>query len=138
MELNTFGAVLRFALELESRLATFYGDAAQTIGDVSARRVLTELAEAGEQNTRKLEQVRRQQVNEMLLEPIHDVDAAQYEPDLGPRAGEDAVLAAARRAESTAERFYHDMARLLSIPEVARSFARMAEAHARNRQKLSA
>jgi rubrerythrin len=138
MELNTFGAVLRFALELESRLATFYGDAAQTTGDAPARGVLVELAEAGEQNARKLERVRRQQVNEMLLEPIHDVDSAQYEPDLAPHAGEEAALDAARRAEGTAERFYHDMARLLSIPEVARSFSRMAEAHARNRQKLSA
>jgi len=138
MELNTFGAVLRFALDLESRLAAFHRDAAQAMGDASARGVLVELAEAGEQNTRTLERVRRQQVNEMLLEPIHDVDAAQYEPDLASPAGEDGLLAAARRAESTAERFYHDMARLLSIPEVARSFSRMAEAHARNRQKLSA
>ena len=137
MELNTFGSVLRFALDLESRLATFHREVAQAIGDASASRVLAELAEAGQQNKRKLEQVRRQQVNEMLLEPIRGVDAAKYELDLASHAGEEAALVAARRAEGMAEGFYHDMARLLSIPEAARSFARMAETHARNRQKLS-
>jgi hypothetical protein len=137
MELNTFGSILRFALGLESRLAAFYGDAAQTGGETSAGRALAELAEAGRQNGQKLERVRRQQVNEMLLEPIRDVDAAKYEPDLTSHAGDEAALAAARNAEGTAEAFYRDMAGLLSIPEVARSFARMAETHARNRQKLS-
>jgi rubrerythrin len=137
MELTTFGAVLKFALDLESRLTQFYAEAAGAADAQSLKGVLNELAAAGETNARKLEQVRRQQVNEMLLEPIDNANATSYEPDLTPPESDSGRLAAARSAESAAERFYHDMARLLSIPEVVRSFARIAEMHAQSRRKLS-
>ena len=137
MELSTFGAVLRFALDLESQLAQFYTKAAGTATRESLRADLADLAAAGERSGRRLEQVRRQQVNEMLLEPIHGIDASAYRVEPALPTDDATLLAAALHNERVAERFYQDMASLLSIPEVVRSLSRMADAHAQNRQRLS-
>jgi len=70
MELNTFGALLKFALELEEAAARFYEGAANAARDEALRNALAARAESAKKNTQRLERVRREQVNEMLLESI--------------------------------------------------------------------
>src|SRR5574340_796544 len=125
MELTTFGAVLKFALEQEAALAGLYAAAAE-----AGRELPAELAANGERNRKRLELIRRQQVNEMLLEAVQGLDTEDYRLDAGDAARLEA-------AEATLERFYREAAARLSLPEVVRSFGRLAEEHAQTRARLA-
>jgi len=135
MELNTFGALLKFALELEEAAARFYEGAAKAAGDEVLRNALAARAASAKKNTQRLERVRREQVNEMLLESIEGLRESDYRAgeDASPGAADDDLAASAAALEAACERFYRDAAERLSIPEVVRSFRRLADAHARNR-----
>ena len=135
MELNTFGALLKFALELEDGAARFYGEAAEAARDEALRGALAARAESTKRNRQRLERVRREQVNEMLLESIEGLRESDYRPAADPSALGD-LTASAAELESACERFYRDAAERLSIPEVVRSFQRLADAHARSRAQL--
>ena len=130
MELTTFGAVLKFALEQEAALAGLYAGAAANAGP--ARDLLSELAANGDRNRKRLEQIRRQQVNEMLLEAVQGLDTSDYRPGAGGEA-----RAAVMVAEATLERFYLEAAGRLSLPEVVRSFGKLADGHAQAQARLA-
>lgn len=128
MELNKFGAVLTFAIEMEERSIPFYESLAQAgSGEAPGN-------EVGRVRKRlsRLERMRRELVNEMMLEPIRDFHAPDL-PDLGvDRADSDVMkLKLNQRAEelaATRSRFYADAAEKLSViaPAVTRAFKRMA------------
>ena len=75
MELSKFGAILGFAIDLEGRAAEFYEAAA----GVAPSPELTHAAAAASKRLSRLERMRRELVNEMLLEPI-----AGFEPPALP------------------------------------------------------
>jgi hypothetical protein len=123
MELNTLGAVVRFAISLEMQADSRYveWELARASDSVSEARA------AAQRNLRALERIRREQVNEMLLEALTGLDSDEYELEAG-------AAISASSLESGLERFYRAAAARLSIPEVARSFARLADQHARQRE----
>ena len=132
MELGTFGAILKFALELEERAAGFYeagarGGLAEVFGD---------LARGSRKRVRRLEQARRELVNEMILESITGLDAADYRLDLNTGAEEPDRLRLARALEETAARFYRDAAARMPIREVVRLFERLARENDKRRVRL--
>ena len=132
MELGTFGAVLKFALELEERAATFYeagarGGLAEVFGD---------LARGSRKRVRRLEQARRELVNEMILESITGLDEEEYRVELNAGAEEPERLRQARALEETAARFYRDAASRMPIREVVRLFERLARENDKRRVRL--
>ncbi len=138
MELTTFGAVLKFALELEGKAVELYEEAAQLAREAEIQEGFKAWAVTGEQNRKKLERIRRENINEMLLESIEGLQADDYgvkeKPSRG--MGNDQLLALALQLEGILEQYYRDAADRLSLPEVARSFAGLAEAHARHKATL--
>jgi hypothetical protein len=129
MELGTFGAILRFALEWEERAAAFYEQAA--LGTTAA--LSQELARGARKRVRRLEQARREGVAEMILESITGLDGETYRVELDAGAPEAGRLEQARALEGQAARFYQDAAAKLPIREVARLFGQLAQ---ENRQRL--
>jgi rubrerythrin len=127
MELGTFGAILGFAMDLEKRVAVFYGRAAP--GDLG--RVFDERVRDVKKRLRRLERARRELVSEMILESITGLDGDDYAVTLDAAADEEALLAQARDLEAASTRFYRDAATKMPIREVARLFERMADEHAR-------
>ena len=111
--LNTFGAVLSHAIELEARLSAYFAE----IGDQSQ-------AAAAEKRRKKLERVRRENVVEITLEPIEGLDAADYQLDLADAAD----AAAARRV---AARFYQDAAPKINVRSAQRALERCGKQHLR-------
>ncbi|HHX65904.1 MAG TPA: hypothetical protein GX702_13565, partial [Chloroflexi bacterium] len=86
-----------------------------------------------DRRARLLERTRRENVTEMILEPIQGFDSEDYglpTADL-PTADADAATTA-RRAAQVAADFYTAGAGHLSIPEVKRIFQRLAREHARD------
>lgn len=111
--LNAFGAILTFAIGMETRLRDFYtaaGDAARA-ADADKRRV-------------NLERVRRENVTEIKLEPIEGLHEADYTLDLA-----DTSSAGQRAAEATAARFYTDVAPKINVREAQRALERCARQH---------
>lgn len=133
MELGTFGAVVKFALELEERTAAFYEAGAQ--GSLAER--FGELARDAQKRLQRLEQARRELVNEMILESLTGLDAEDYQVELNAGADEPTRLRQARLLEETAARFYRDAAARIPIREVVRLFERLARENDRRREQLT-
>ena len=123
---------MKFALELEERAATFYeagaeGGLAEVFGD---------LARGSRKRVRRLEQARRELVNEMILESITGLDEEEYRVELNAGAEEPERLRQARALEETAARFYRDAASRMPIREVVRLFERLARENDKRRARL--
>jgi hypothetical protein len=132
MELATFGAVLSFAITFEQELEAFLRKLrASASGDLAA--TLAQAAEATQKRGKLLERVRRENVAEMILEPISGFRSEDYALGDAPAAetSAEALSRAWRKAEQTAVSFYVVGAQKLSIPEVKRIFERLAKEHGR-------
>jgi len=132
VELGTFGAILKFALELEERAAAFYEAGAR--GRLAED--FAELARGSRKRHRRLEQARRELVNEMILESITGLEGEAYTVDLDATVDEAERLRQAERLEETAARFYRDAAAKMPIREIVRLFERLARENDRRRARL--
>lgn len=108
-ELNSFGSVLSFAIEMESTLRDHYLAAGQD----------TRSAEA-DKRREKLERVRRENVVEITLEPIDGLNVADYSLDFS---------ADAHVIEAIAARFYLDVAPKINVRSAQRALEQCAKQH---------
>jgi len=134
MELGTFGAILRSALDLESRAAAFYRAGAR--GDLEE--LFRGLAEGSEKRTKELERARREGVAEMILESISGLEADSYAVVLDPAADEEKRIEQGARFEEAAARFYRDAGAKMPIREIVRLFERLAKENDLRRERLTA
>lgn len=111
--LNTFGAIMTYAIDLETRLRDYY----QAAGN-SAR------AADADKRRQTLERVRRENVTEIKLEPIEGLNEANYALDLN-----DATGTGQHAVEQTAAQFYTDVAPKLNVREAQRALERAARQH---------
>ena len=111
--LNTFGAILSHAVELESQLSAWYG----RLGEADK-------AAAAEKRRKKLERARRENVVEITLEPIEGLSADDYALDLSGDSA-DAQAGAAR----VAARFYADVAPKINVRAAQRALERCGREH---------
>ncbi len=112
--LNQFGAILTFAIELESQLSDYY----QGIGN-------SERVKAAEKRKSKLERVRRENVLEITLEAIDGLDESDYVMNLD-ETSDDGQTA----AETIAVQFYNDVAPKINVRQAQRALERCAKEHA--------
>ena len=138
MELGTFGAIIGFAIELEAGAAQFYEGARQVERGGGAEETLARLAEQSTKNKAVLERTRRENVAEMILEPITGLHKEDYpvEFTVGSDMNLGDVLARAGELEEKARLFYNVAAEKVSLPEVKRIFKRMATRRADNASAL--
>ena len=139
--LNTFGAILSFAIDLEARLGEYYSAA----GAQAAAGEAADLAEQFEEYARKsarrgqrLTAIRQEHVTEMILEPISGLNAADYLIDFDAQAAGADALAEAIRLETRAERFYAEAGPKLNVTEARRAFQRLAQENAERLAALHA
>ncbi|MCI0713646.1 MAG: hypothetical protein L0154_26045 [Chloroflexi bacterium] len=111
--LNTFGAIMTFAINLENDLVDYY----RAVGD-------TERAAEADKRRSNLERVRRENVVEITLEAIDGLDEADYafNFDDTSEAGQSAV-------ETIAARFYEDVAPKINVRQAQRVLSRYAGQH---------
>lgn len=135
MELNNFGAVLRFAIELEDRAAGFYEDAARNVKSAEA---FFAFAQGSRKCKGMLERARREMVSEMMLEPITGFEADLPEMKPSPNMGHHEILRLALELEEDAYRFYLDAASKISsvAPSVSKIFSKVAQEKAGRKLKL--
>ena len=141
-ECTTFGAVIRFALELEKGAAGVYDELAKEPKAASAAETFKALSAAHKKRGELLEFTRREKLNEMILEPISELKGENYLIDTRTPKGVDAKAAAkfASKIEETSAKFYADSARIAKnlMAEAARTMERLGKENLANKAKLDA
>ena len=140
MPLNNFGGILAFAAELEQADADFYRalGAAPGLGDFSP--ICARLAADEARNLEAVLRTRRENVTEMILEPVRDFHRAPFLAARPGPAGLDraAALAAAREIEAKAAEFFAQAAaRLAAMPEVSRALKLLAKKRHKHLEELA-
>lgn len=110
--LNTFGAVMAFAIQLEANLQAYYAAANP------------DRAREADKRRSKLERIRRENVVEITLEPIDGLDEADFGLNL-----EDVSAAGQQATERAAAEFYAAAAPKMNVLAVQRALERLAQEH---------
>jgi len=141
-ECTTFGAVMRFALELEKGASGVYDELAKEPKAAAAAETFKALSAAHKKRGELLEFTRQQKLNEMTLEPISELKRENYLIDTHAPKGADVKQAAAfaSRMEATSAKFYSDSARVAKplTAEAARVMDRLGKENLANKAKLDA
>ena len=141
-ECNTFGSVIRFALELEKGASGVYEDLAKDSYAAPAPELFKVLAAAHKKRGELLEFTRQQKLNEMILEPIQDMNREDYLIDTRTPKGADVKTAAmfAGRIEETSAKFYLDASKIAKnlMAEAARIMEKLGKESQANKVKLDA
>ena len=140
-ECTTFGAVIRFALELEKGAAAAYEELAANSGLSTGAETFKSLAALHKKREQLLEHTRREKLNEMTLEPIQDLDGSKYIIDAEVPDGID-VKAAVGFASAIEERsagFYAESSKVAKplFAEAARILDKLGKENEANKAKLA-
>jgi len=140
MPLTNFGSILAFAAELEETDQAFYAGLAASPGLAGLAGVFTRLAADAAKNREAVLRARRENVTEMILEPVAGFFRAPFLRRRGDGAALDPAqaLAAAREAEEKAAEFYRQAAaKLMAMPELARALRNLAKKRQRRLDELA-
>ena len=138
MDLVNFGSVLTYAAEKEAADRKAYAEALARAELAGKKSRLEEiLADLGK-NEKDLLRARRENVTEMILEPIHDFSTAPFEmAPWPPDAPAERILAGLAEVERRAAAFYEvAMVKLGALPEVSRVLKKAGARRKANLEKL--
>ncbi len=139
MELTNFGAVLTFAAETEASDSGFYTAIREIPGLEKYGSTFEAVAAALKKNEKDLLRARRENVTEMILEPIHDFHSESFAADrsVNDTLTTDAAVEKAIAMEDKSAEFYSVAAeKLRGLPEVSRILNRVGKIRSVNREKL--
>jgi len=141
MPLENFGSVLNFAEGLEIQDQEFYETVAANPACSEYRDIFDQFTADAKKNVKTVQRVRRENVTEMILEPIKDLTRKPFCEEC---QGADSVSAAealetAHRLEDRAERYYSEAsAKIKALPEVARALKILGKKRKAHIEKLAA
>jgi rubrerythrin len=141
VELRTFGAVLRFAMELEARAEELYNNLVSRIGDEDpkAAELFTKYSREHSRRHRMLEEIRQRNINEVLLEPISGIESGTYTINTDTPGKADSLKAVnvARDTEEKTASFYADTYKVgrAALGEAATAFKRFQQQN-RERERI--
>ena len=130
MQLNNFGGILNFAIDLEAKDEAFYASAVSNSECSEYKAAFGQIISDCQKNQKTVQRVRRENVTEMILEGISDFSSEAYEiehgaPDNMKRAE---ILELAGKLEKRAEQYYLDAAeKIKALSEVARALKMLAK-----------
>jgi rubrerythrin len=138
MTLSTFGAIMGFAAELVKQAEGHYRALASDAKDRALKEVLEALSAEEVKTYALMMRARRENVTEMILEPVSGLHREDYEMDLKvPDHGEDAeIIRTALILEERGKKFFQDASAKVPLPEVARIFRRVAQKKEENLYRL--
>ena len=140
MPLENFGSILNFAENLEKQDQEFFTAAADNPGCANYRELFVAFANDSGKNIKTVQRTRRENVTEMILEPIRDFTRTTYCEECEAAGSMDAedVLATANRLVDRAERYYTEAAvKIKALPEVSRALKTISKKHKAHREKLA-
>jgi hypothetical protein len=141
LNLGTFGAIIKFALEIEADVNGFYKKISDHAEDDVLVGLLQDLITRGEKRITTLERIRRENVTEMILEPIEGLDSDSFGIETAVSLGVDdaTIKTLASTIESTLQKFYTAAARKIDfLPEAEYAFELLAEKNEDTIKRLEA
>ena len=141
MDLTTFGAVVKFALDIEAEVSSFYESAIGVTTGPDLGKLFETLSHRGQKRINTLLRIRRENITEMILEPIAGLDSDTYNLDTAiPEGAKDGVVCEVATAiESKLNEFYtHAAIKIGFLSEASYSFELLAEGHSEAAQDLHA
>jgi len=138
MALTTFGAIMGFAADIVGETEETYKALVQKAKAPAFKETLQILLGEEKKNRSLMEKTRRENVTEMILEPITGLRQDDYEVSLTVQDRmEDAdLLKAALLLEEREKKFFQDASLKVSLPEVARIFRKIVQKKEDNISKL--
>ena len=139
MPLENFGSILNFAEELELQDLGFYKTLVNNSACANHKPMFEAFAATIDKNVKTVQRTRRENVTEMILEPIKDFIRAPFCEECVGADKMDAAeaLDAARRLEDRAVRYYTEAAaKIKAQPEVARALKLLGKKHSTHIAKL--
>lgn len=138
MNLTTFGAIMGFAAEMVGQTENAYKALVEKAKNPVLRETLQSLLNEAGKNHSLMERTRRENVTEMILEPIAGLEQEDYRIDLEMMdSAEDVdLLKTALRLEERERKFFHDVSSRVPLPEVARIFRKIAQKKEGNLERL--
>ncbi|MBI5579053.1 MAG: ferritin-like domain-containing protein [Deltaproteobacteria bacterium] len=141
MPLQNFGSILNFAEELEQLDQRFYEVALTNPACGAHAQLFTDLAVEAGKNVKTVQRLRRENVTEMILEPVRDFTRASFCEGCAEAAvlTSAEVLKAALRLEARAERYYLEAAgKIQALTEVSRALRTLGKIRKTRAAKISA
>jgi hypothetical protein len=131
---------MKFALEIEGNVTEFYKEVGEQAKDDALRGLLGDLTARGQKRIKTLERVRRENVTEMILEPIEGLDSDSFAIEIEVNQGVDdaTIKTLVSSIESTLQEFYTAAAKKIDfLPEAEYAFELLAEKNEETIKKLS-
>ena len=127
-----------FAAKMVGQAEQTYNTLVQKAKDPDLREALQILLGEEKKNRSLMEKTRRENVTEMILEPISGLGQEEYEvsPVIQDRMEDADLLKAALALEEREKRFFQDASSKVSLPEVARIFRKIVQKKEDNLAKL--
>ena len=140
MPLENFGSILNFAEELEQQDEAFFTAAASNPACSEQKALFGQFAADAKKHIKNIQRTRRENVTEMILEPIKDFVRAPFCEECEDAATMSAseVINAAKILEDRANRYYTEAAaKIKALPEVARALKIIGKKHTAHLQRLA-
>ncbi len=131
---------MTFALEVENEVTSFYESTRQKVKDQDLASTFSSLATRGQKRIKTIERIRRENVTEMILEPISGLYSDAFQPKTAiPETHDDQTLRKiAREIEKSLQAFYTQAAvKIDFLSEAAYAFELLAEANEDASRRLS-
>lgn len=138
MALTTFGAIMEFALEVVGETEEIYKILFQRVKHPVLKEALHALLNEAGKDRSLMEQARRENVTEMILEPITGLNRDAYHISLNVTdLAEDVdFLKTALILEERERKFFQEASSKMPLPEAARIFRKIAQKKERNLNHL--
>ena len=138
MSLTTFGAIMAFSFEMVRYALDTYSAAVQKAKDPALKETLEVLLQETKKHLVLMEQIRRENITEMILEPIHGLQRADYEMDitLSDQTQDSGLVKTALSVEEKMRKFFYEAAAKVPIPEVKKMFLKIVRKKEMNLAKL--
>ncbi len=141
MPLISFGAILTFAEKIEEENKNFYNKSVPEMAAGAQKVFFEQLIKEKEKQIKLIQRVRRENVSEMILEPIKDFKREAYLFDLDSvtcTTTED-IINAARKIEKRNFQYYLEAAeKIKALPEVATALKQLSKKQKNLLKKLDA
>ena len=138
MELETFGAVFTFAIQLEEASAKFYENAIELIESDDVKKSFSVLVAETKKRIKRVVRIRQEFVREAILVHVTDLHKNDYlmalKPILDMKSHQ--ILENAIKIEQNIQRFYNEAAVKIGQPDVSRAFKRLAKDNSTRKLKL--
>ncbi|MHA1909490.1 MAG: hypothetical protein ACW98Y_19485 [Candidatus Thorarchaeota archaeon] len=121
---------MKFALNLETQTMGFYENASKLVNGAERKQVFISLKDGCAKRIKTLERIRRENVTEMILEPIKGLDSDSYslKLEIPESPDDDTITELAKTIEETRKHFYEKGSLKIDfLIEAATAFDRLAD-----------